>query len=52
VRGIENLVLAGDWVRTELSVGCVESAVQGARMAAQAMQRQTEAAASTRRHGP
>jgi uncharacterized protein with NAD-binding domain and iron-sulfur cluster len=34
LEGIENLALAGDWVRTGLSVGCVESAVQGGIQAA------------------
>jgi uncharacterized protein with NAD-binding domain and iron-sulfur cluster len=35
--GIDNLALAGDWVRTGLSVGCVESAVQGGIQAANAV---------------
>jgi hypothetical protein len=34
---ITNLFLAGDWVRTGLSAGCVESAVQGGMQAARAI---------------
>lgn len=36
--GVDNLALAGDWVRTGLSVGCVESAVQGGMQAANVVQ--------------
>jgi uncharacterized protein with NAD-binding domain and iron-sulfur cluster len=34
---VDNLALAGDWVRTGLNVGCVESAVQGGMQAANAV---------------
>lgn len=35
--GFENLVLAGDWVRTSLDVGCIEAAVEGGLLAAAAI---------------
>ena len=35
--GFENLYLAGDWVRTSLNAGCVESAVMAGQAAAQAI---------------
>lgn len=35
--GFTNLVLAGDWVRTSLDVGCVEAAVEGGLLAAEAI---------------
>ena len=35
--GVENLFLAGDWVRTGLNAGCVEAAVMAGRAAAQAI---------------
>jgi uncharacterized protein with NAD-binding domain and iron-sulfur cluster len=35
--GFENLVLAGDWVRTGLSVGCVEAAVMAGMQASRAI---------------
>ena len=35
--GFENLVLAGDWVRTPLSAGCVEAAVMGGLAAGRAI---------------
>jgi uncharacterized protein with NAD-binding domain and iron-sulfur cluster len=35
--GFENLVLAGDWLRTGLSAGCVEAATMGGLQAARAL---------------
>ena len=35
--GFENLVLAGDWVRNGMNVGCVEGAVMGGMQAARAI---------------
>ena len=35
--GVENLVLAGDWVRIALNAGCVEQAVLGGRATARAI---------------
>lgn len=35
--GFTNLVLAGDWVRTSLDIGCVEAAVEGGLYAAEAI---------------
>lgn len=35
--GVENLLLAGDWVRIGLNAGCVEQAVLGGRAAARAI---------------
>jgi uncharacterized protein with NAD-binding domain and iron-sulfur cluster len=35
--GFTNLVLAGDWVRTSLNLGCVEAAVEGGLYAAEAI---------------
>lgn len=35
--GFANLVLAGDWVRTSLNVGCIEAAVEGGLYAAEAI---------------
>jgi uncharacterized protein with NAD-binding domain and iron-sulfur cluster len=35
--GIDNLALAGDWVRTGINAGCVESAVMAGRAAASAI---------------
>lgn len=35
--GFTNLVLAGDWVRTSLDVGCMEAAVEGGLYAAEAI---------------
>jgi hypothetical protein len=35
--GVENLYLAGDWVRSGLNAGCVEAAVIAGRMAARAI---------------
>ncbi|WP_417731786.1 NAD(P)-binding protein [Rosistilla oblonga] len=35
--GFENVVLAGDWIRTGLNVGCIESATNGGLMAARAI---------------
>jgi len=35
--GFDNLVLAGDWVRTSLNAGCVEAAVEGGLYAAEAV---------------
>lgn len=35
--GVDNLLLAGDWVRNGLNVGCVESAVMGGMQAARAL---------------
>lgn len=35
--GYENLILTGDWVRTGLDVGCVESAVMGGMFASRAI---------------
>jgi uncharacterized protein with NAD-binding domain and iron-sulfur cluster len=35
--GYTNLVLAGDWVRTRMDIGCVEGAVIGGRLASRAV---------------
>lgn len=35
--GFDNLILAGDWTRVELNIGCVEAAVQSAMMASSAI---------------
>ncbi len=35
--GFDNIVLAGDWIRTGLNVGCIESATNGGLMAARAI---------------
>lgn len=35
--GFDNLILAGDWTRVELNIGCVEAAVQSAMMASNAI---------------
>jgi uncharacterized protein with NAD-binding domain and iron-sulfur cluster len=35
--GFENLVLAGDWVKTGMNVGCLEGAAMGGMQAAQAI---------------
>jgi len=35
--GFDNLILAGDWTRVELNIGCVECAVQSALMASNAI---------------
>ncbi len=35
--GFANLYLAGDWIRTGLNIGCIESAVMGGLQAAQAI---------------
>jgi uncharacterized protein with NAD-binding domain and iron-sulfur cluster len=35
--GLRNLLLAGDWVRTGLSAGCIEAAVMAGRAAAQSI---------------
>jgi uncharacterized protein with NAD-binding domain and iron-sulfur cluster len=35
--GFQNLILAGDWTRVELNIGCVEAAVQSGKMAANAL---------------
>jgi uncharacterized protein with NAD-binding domain and iron-sulfur cluster len=35
--GFDNLILAGDWTRVELNIGCVEAAVQSAMMASHAI---------------
>jgi len=35
--GVDNLYLAGDWVRTGLNAGCVEAAVMGGIQAARAI---------------
>lgn len=35
--GFKNVVLAGDWIRTGLNVGCIESATNGGLMAARAV---------------
>ncbi|QRN97849.1 NAD(P)-binding protein [Archangium violaceum] len=37
--GYDNLLLAGDWVRTPLNTGCVEAAVMAGQQAANALQR-------------
>lgn len=35
--GLDNLVLAGDWVRTGLNIGCIEAAVMSGMQAARAL---------------
>ena len=35
--GFENLVMAGDWVRTGMNVGCIEGATMGGMAAARAI---------------
>lgn len=35
--GFDNLVLAGDWTKTELSFGCIEAATQSGQLAASAL---------------
>lgn len=36
--GFDNLVLAGDWAKTSLNLGCIEAAVEAGRRAAEALQ--------------